>query len=113
MTKRVCRRGTSAGSFLLKCLAVEQFPEHIFSSCHQAAELFTLLSVSPSAPSCHSSRLQAQKDKTPSVVVSACSLAFPHTSKEEKNASSMMKTSSLGAGCLNRDWFLQEVHPRS
>lgn len=77
MTKRVCRRGTSAGSFLLKCLAVEQFPEHIFSSCHQAAELFTLLSVSPSAPSCYSSKLQAQKDKTPSVVVSACSLAFP------------------------------------
>lgn len=41
MTKRVCRRDTSARSFILKCLALEQFPDHIFSSCHQAAVIYT------------------------------------------------------------------------
>lgn len=106
ITKRVCRRGTSAGSFLLKCSAVEQFPDHIFSSRHQAAELFTLLSVSPSVPSCHSSSLQAQEDKTPSAVISARSLAFPSHLQGRKKYFSLMKISSLGARCLSRDWFL-------
>lgn len=73
----VCRRDTTAGSFLLKCLAVEQFPEHIFSSHHQAAELFVLLSISPSALSCHFSWLQAWEDNTLSAVVSPSSPAFP------------------------------------
>ena len=43
----------------------------------KAAELFALLSVSPSAPSCHFSWLQAQEDNSPSAVLRPCSPAFP------------------------------------
>lgn len=52
MTKRVCRRDISARSFILKRLAAEQFPDHIFSSRHQAAVVYTAEhgSLSPELP---------------------------------------------------------------
>ena len=114
----VCRRDTSAGSFLLKRLAVEQFPEHIFSSCHQAAEQFALLSVSPSAPSCHFSWLQAQEDTIPSAVVSPYIPAFPSHLRgggnwflQDENFSSQSRMPQQAFVSVSGP--LLKVHPRS
>lgn len=95
---------------MLKCLAVEQFPDHVFSSHHQAAELFTLLSASPSAPSCHSSQLQAQEDKTPPAVVSACSLDSPsHSQGGEK--SSLHEENFISGGSMPQQGLVSVIGP--